>query len=315
MKSFVSKDFPVQRQDWELFIVMVFILRNVFWTLIFFNFLINFSFLAASTIYPILTESSVKHQPIRQLCMCRGAIWCSTFPRSWRLPREWQDHLHIGWISEAVHSLAAAERWQQCDAVAHWISADHHRADDWPEHVEMSCCQCHRIFGDYSQLLSRRYVLVHTILKDGVNNTNYKNMFMPALVHHHIFASRSQNSVWYQSHVCASNLCHTWHCCVWEPNLVASSCKFSTLTIPPLNHNSQGQSYMYDTLVVLAILRTNTSTYGPRSFALLGQQAGTHYNLTRPWRNPVTRTISTQTENVAVLFGLWAWLPCALLTV
>ena len=34
-----------------------------------------------------------------------------------------------------------------------------------------------------------------------------------------------------------------------------------------------------------------------------------------PWRNPDTRTIPTQTENVAVPFGLRAWFNCALVTV
>jgi len=34
-----------------------------------------------------------------------------------------------------------------------------------------------------------------------------------------------------------------------------------------------------------------------------------------PWRNPDTRTIPMQTENVAVPFDLRAWLDCTLVTV
>jgi len=56
-----------------------------------------------------------------------------------------------------------------------------------------------------------------------------------------------------------------------------------------------------------------------RSFLLTylfprGQQAGTHY-FNRSVTQPDTRTIPTQTENVAVPFGLRAWFNCALVTV
>jgi len=40
-------------------------------------------------------------------------------------------------------------------------------------------------------------------------------------------------------------------------------------------HNSQ--TYSLQTISDLAVLRAKTSTYGPHSFAVSGQQAGAHY--------------------------------------